>query len=193
MILTKRERLITALTLIAVSIFVLDRYVLTPFLDDYSALEARKQKLQGDMKRANSLVARRQQVDQKWQQMLAGSLKQDPVEAESQVLHALRDWSEQTGLNLSALRPERSTDKTDLREITFHTAGSGPMSSISRFMWCLETAEIPIKLKMIRLSSRKEGIDDLSLELRFSTLYLAVQPPSAVQASAQNTTKGADQ
>ena len=125
--------------------------------------------------------------------MLSEGLKRDPTEAESQVLHALRDWSEQTGVNLSALRPERSTEKTDLREITFHTTGSGSMNSIARFIWCLQTAELPIKVKMLRLGSRKEGIDDLSLELRFSTLYLATHLPSPVEASAQNVQKGTGQ
>ena len=193
MILTKRERVIMVLTLAAVSILVLDRYALTPLLDGYSALAARKERLQADMKRADSLLARRQQVDQRWRQMLTGSLKGDPGEAESQILHALRDWSEETGLNLTALRPERSTEKTNLREITFHTSGSGSMNSISRFMWYLETAEIPIKVKVLRLGSRKEGIDDLSLQLRFSTLYLATEAPSLVEASVQNDPRGGGQ
>ena len=125
--------------------------------------------------------------------MLTGSLKRDPGEAESQILHALRDWSEQTDLNLSSIRPERSTERTDVPEITFHISGSGSMNSISRFVWCLETAEIPIKVKVLSLGSRKEGIDDLSLQLRFSTLYLATEAPSLVEVSARNDPKGADQ
>ena len=193
MILSKRERLIMVLTLAAVSILVLDRYVLTPLLDGRSSLQARKARLQGDMEQADRLFTRRRQVDQRWRQMLTGSLKRDPAEAESQILHALGNWSEQTGLNLSALRPERSTEKTDVREITFHISGSGSMNSISRFVWCLETAEIPIKVKVLSLASRKEGIDDLSLQLRFSTLYLATEAPSLVEASARNDPKGTDQ
>ena len=193
MILSKRERLIMVLTLAAVSILVLDRYVLTPLLDGRSSLQARKARLQGDMERANRLLTRRRQIDQRWNQMLTSSLKRDPGEAESQILHALGNWSEQTGLNLSSIRPERSTEKTDVREITFHISGSGSMNSISWFVWCLETAEIPIKVKVLSLGSRKEGTDDLSLQLRFSTLCLAVQAPPAVMASVQNDPKGADQ
>ncbi len=193
MIFSKRERLIMVLTLAAVSILVLDSYLLTPLLDGRSSLQARKARLQGDMEQADRLLTRRQQVDQRWRQMLTGSLKRDPGEAESQILHALRDWSEQTGLNLSSIRPERSTEKTDVREITFHISGSGSMNSISRFVWCLETAEIPIKVKVLSFGSRKEGIDDLSLQLRFSTLYLATEAPSLVEASARNDPKGADQ
>ena len=125
--------------------------------------------------------------------MLTGSLKRDPAEAESQILHALGNWSEQTGLNLSALRPERSTEKTDMPEITFHISGSGSMDSISQFVWCLETAEIPIKVKVLNLGSRKEGTDDLSLQLRFSTLYLDNETPSIVVTNVQNDPRGGGQ
>jgi len=173
MILSKRERLIIALTLIVVSIFVLDRYVLTPLLDSYSASKAKKNSLQGETDRATHLLARRQQIEQKWEQMLAGGLERDPVGAESQLLHALRDWSEEAGLDLSSLRPERSTEKTDLRKVTCHAVGSGSMASVSRFLWLVETAEIPVKLEAVQLRSRKEGVDDLALQVRLSTLYLA--------------------
>jgi len=193
MILSRRERLIITATLVAVSILVLDRYALTPLLERYSALEARKERLLADVNRDESLLARQRKVVPKWRQMLAGSLKRDPGEAESQMLHALRDWSEQAGLNLSLLRPERSTEKTDLREITFHIAGDGTMNSISRFLWRLETADIPTRLKTVQFRSRKEGIDDLSVQLRISTLYLDAERPLPLERRAEIASEGDDQ
>ena len=193
MILSKRERLIITATLVAVSILVLDRYALTPLLARYSALEARKERLLADTRRAESLLTRRRKIVPEWHRILAGSLKRDPAEAESQMLHALRDWSEQAGLNLSLLRPERSTEKTDLREITFHVAGDGTMNSISRFLWCLETADIPTRLKTVQFRSRKEGIDDLSVQLRISTLYLAAERPLPLETRAEIASEGGGQ
>ena len=191
MILTKRERLIISLTVIVVSILVLDRYLFTPLLDRYWAVEARKQRLLGEMKRAEILLSRQRQVGPRWRQMLAGGLRRDPAEAEGQIMHALGDWSEEAGLRLSSLKPERPREKTDLREITFHVTGSGSMNSISRFLWRLETAKVPIKVKIVELRSRKEGTDDLLLQsLRISTLYLAAQSPSPSEASVQSASTG---
>ncbi|MDY7010193.1 MAG: hypothetical protein SVV80_05500 [Planctomycetota bacterium] len=176
MILSKREKIIITATLVAISVLVLDRYALTPLLDRYSAVRTRKEMLLAETRHAENLLALHRKVAPRWR-ILTGSLKSDPAEAESQMLHALRDWSEQAGLNLSLLRPERSTEKTDLREITFHVAGDGTMRSVSRFLWSLETADIPTRLKTMQLRSRKEGIDDLSVQLRISTLYLSDESP----------------
>ena len=188
MILSKRERIVVVLTLAALSILVLDNYVLSPFLASYSAAGARREKLRGELRQAENLLARRRRIDSRWREMLSGSLKRDPAEAESQMFHALLDWSEQAGLKLS-LRPERSAEKTDLREITFHITTDGSMKSVLQFLWRLKTADIPTKLESVRLRSRKDGIDDLELQLRVSTLYLAA-PSASPQAGDRVVSKG---
>lgn len=92
--------------------------------------------------------------------------------AESQVLHALGRWAGETGLGLVSLQPERLTEETLLPEIEFRASGTGSMATVSRFLWRLETAEIPLRIKGLQLTSRKDGQDDLSLQLTFSTLYV---------------------
>lgn len=188
MILSKRERIVVVLTLAALSILVLDNYVLSPFLASYSAAGARREKLRVELRQAENLLAHRRRIDPRWREMLSGSLKRDPAEAESQMFHALLDWSEQAGLKLS-LRPERSAEKTDLREITFHITTDGSMKSVLQFLWRLKTADIPTKLESVRLRSRKDGIDDLELQLRVSTLYLAA-PSASPQAGDRVVSKG---
>jgi hypothetical protein len=173
MILSRRERIIGILVLIALAALALDHYVLSPLLAQRAALGARREQLEADMQRAGSLLKRRRLIAPEWRKMLSSGLKRDPAEAESQILHALRNWSEEAGLSLTSLKPERSTDKAALREITVHAAGTGGMYAVSRFLWHLETAAIPVKVKRVHVISRKAGTDDLSLQVRLSTLYLA--------------------
>jgi len=191
MIFSKRERLIITAALVVVSLLVFDRYVLTPLLQGYSAAKTEKDELLAAIESDKNLLTLRRRVDPKWRRMLGG-LKYDPAEAETQMLHALGEWSEEAGLNISLLRPERlaDKDKTDLREITFFVAGNGSMESVSRFLWRLETGDVPARLKTVQLRSRKEKIDDLSLQLRVSTLYMAAQKPSGVERSAEVASKG---
>ena len=177
MILSKRERLVVAATLIAVAAFLLDRYALTPVLDALAALEARKQNMIGDVARAGDLLERQHQLGPKWREMNAAGLKRDPTEAESQMLHAVQNWSQEAGLRLTSLKPERLPDKRSLQEISFQAAGTGTMNAVSRFLWRIETAKVPIRVKELQVGSRKEGADDLTLQLRFSTLYQAPQRP----------------
>jgi len=175
-VLSKRERYVAAVTMIAVGVLVLDLLAVTPLLDRRSRVEAEKQELLGEMENATNQFARRKQLEQEWKDMLAAGLKSDPSETESQVLHALRDWSQESGLALASLKPERVAREGDLQEIVFQAAATGSMRSVSRFLWQLETAALPLKVEELQLGSRKEGADDLSLQLRISALYLAAEP-----------------
>ncbi len=184
MVLSKRERYIVAATVIVVSILVLDRYVVTPLLEHRAQVEAEKQNLLREMRIAMNQFARRRQMGQEWKDMLAAGLKGDAAEVESRVLHAVRNWSEESGLSLSSVKPERIARGGDLQEITFHAAGIGSMRSVAQFLWRLETSSLPVRVKDLQLGSRKEGADELSLQLRISALYLPAEPESASASSA---------
>ena len=190
MILSKRERLIIAATLTVVALLVLDRYVLTPVLDWRAALEAHKQSLIGEVARAGDLLARQHQVGPKWREMVATGLKRDPAEADSQILHAVQNWSQEAGLKLTSVKPERLPDKRSLQEISFQAAGIGTMNAVSRFLWRIETAKVPIRIKDLQVGARKEGTDDLTLQVRLSTLYQA--PPRPVAGGPSEADKATE-
>jgi hypothetical protein len=90
-------------------------------------------------------------------------------------MHAVQNWSQEAGLKITSLKPERLPDKRSLAEISFQATGTGNMNAVSRFLWRIETAKVPIRVKELQVGSRKEGADDLTLQLRFSTLYQAPQ------------------
>jgi Tfp pilus assembly protein PilO len=193
MILSRRERLIIAATLIVVAMLVLDRYAVTPLLNARDAADAQKQGLLDEMDRGRATLASEREIDPKWQKMVAAGLKQDPTEAESQVLHAVGDWATEAGLRLSSMKPERVPEKKHLQEITFQATGTGSMNAVARFLWRVETAGIPIRLKELQLGSRKEGTDDLTLQLRLSTLYQAATPPAPTSGAAAASSTGGTQ
>ena len=94
------------------------------------------------------------------------------AQAESQVLHALRDWSQDSRLTLSSVKPGKVVERGELLEMSFQAAGTGSMSAVSRFLWRIETARLPIRIHQLQLGARKEGSDDLSLQLSLSSLCL---------------------
>ncbi len=190
MVLSKRERYVVAVTIIAVSVLVLDRYIVTPFLDGRAQIEAERESLLREMQSAMNQFARRRQMEREWKEMLEAGLKRDASEAESQVLHAVRNWSQESGLMLSSVKPERIAEEGDLQEIMFQAAGTGSMRSVAQFLWQLETAPLPLRVKELQLGSRKEVADDLSLQLRISALYLPAEPESASASSAGQVTGG---
>jgi Tfp pilus assembly protein PilO len=177
MMISGRERLIIVVAAVVVALLGLDRYVITPLLDYRDTLEAQKQGLLGQMDRATALLAHKREIGPKWREMTAGGLKRDPTEAEIQILHVVQDWAREAGLKLASMKPERLPEKRSLQEISFQGVGTGSMNAVARFLWRVETAKVPVRVKELQLGARKEGTDDLTLQVRLSTVYQPAQRP----------------
>ncbi len=190
MVFSKREKLILWLTIAALAALVLDRYALTPLLDARAALAARKAGLTAKKIEADNLIARRDRLAGTWENMLADGMKDNASEAESQALRALRDWSALARLRLTELRPERSSGKEALPQITIHFTGLGSMEDVRQMLCRIKTAAIPMKITMLQLGSRRGGTDDLSLQLKVSTLYTPPGPVSPDEAAGRRTPAG---
>jgi len=187
---TKRERLILLVMVAVLGALVLDRFALTPLLDRRQEVQTRRDALLSEMARAESLLHRRRVIGPRWRRMMAEGMKRDPGEAESQVLRAIGAWADEARLDLVSLRPERSDEETLLPEIEFRATGTGSMAAVSRFLWRLETAAIPLRVKALELASRREGTDNLSIQLKVSTLYLPGQPETKGESEAGTADEG---
>jgi len=163
--------MIIILTGAVLAILVLDTYALTPLLDSYDELQVKKNRLQQDLIDSTKLVRKQRIIRKRWKQMLEDGLKSNAVEAESQLLHAVQNWASRSGFRLASIRPERSTEDTTLKRIDFHATGTGTMSTISKFIYMAETTRIPSRIKSVRITTRKEGIDSLTLDFQVSTVY----------------------
>ena len=193
MILSKRERLIVGIVVVGAVVLAADFFGFRRMEESRrQAEEVDKPRLVAEMQRGASALTHQTELAATWKDIVDAGLKRDPAEAESQVLHALADWSRETGVKIVSMKPERAAErekeKKSLQEITFVAAGTGSMSAVSRFVWRAETTKIPLRIKALQLGSRKEGTDDLTLELKLSTLY---EPVRAATATAAATTVAA--
>lgn len=173
MMLTRRERAIALATLAVFALLGLDRMVLAPIEDRRSALAAERRQVVAELDRARALFAQRGQTGPEWQAMVAAGLGDGPTQAESRLLQAIRDWAQEAGLALTSLRPDKATETHKLQELTFHTAGEGGMKAVVGFLWRLETSPLPVRPTEVRVAARKEGSDELSLQVTISALCQA--------------------
>ena len=190
MVLSKRERYIVIATAVAVCALALDRYILAPILSSESQLDTQKQNLLRNLDKATSLFKRKKAAEARWQEMKTGGLKADAAETENALLHAVREWSQDAGLALSSVRPERAAQKGHAPEVTAQVAGSGNMNAVVRFLWRLQTSPLPVKLVEVQLASRREGVDDLSLQVRLSALYLSGNSNAAAPNRPASASEG---
>jgi len=184
---SKREKVVALIAAVAVALLVGDRYVLTPMLEGNAALEAERQDLMSKLNGGAALLEHRRQMTRQWQKMTAGGLSSNPSEAESRVLHAVRDWAQDARLSLSSVKPERAEREGPRGEMTVLTAGTGNMRAVARFLYLAETTTLPLRIRELQIGSRKEGTDDLSVQLKLSTLYMGLESAEAPQAAGGKT------
>ncbi|MBN2372219.1 hypothetical protein JXL19_00320 [bacterium] len=173
MVLSKRERMIAVVTLLVMLVFILDRYVATPFMDAQENIRIEKQGLINEMQHAAKVFRQRSRVKAEWQEMLKGGLESDSSVMESRVLNVLGDWSRECGISISSIKPDRSRNESNsLMEIIFNVACRGSMDSVGRFMWQIENSKLPLRITEFQLGSREEDGRDMALQLKLSAVYL---------------------
>jgi len=190
MTLSRRERYIVLGTALALAALVLDRFILSPLLEGRSQAEARKQALLSDMNRARAALRLGEELKPKWREIVQAGMQADPAAAESQILHAIGDWAEESGVTLSRIKPHRMSEKTPLPQIAFQATGSGSMEAVARLIWRMQNATIPFRITELELAPRKEGADDLSVQLRLSTIYMPGGTQPAARAGATSRATG---
>jgi len=184
MVLSRRERIAAIITLIVVGALLVDKFALTPALKRLQQVENQKQELLAQINEARNLFERRRLMERKWKTMSSDGLQND-ADVESRIVRALDKWSQDTRLTLTSVKPERLASDKGLKEITFVVAGRGRLDAVARFLWQVETAELPVKVKDMQLGSTSEAGDSMSLQLRLSALYLGAQPKSSEKKPAQ--------
>jgi Tfp pilus assembly protein PilO len=158
---------------------VVDKVILGPITGGLDELKVQRDVLVAEVGEAQSLFERRRLLEPRYKKMLSDGFRHD-TEAESRVLRSLREWSQTAALTLSSVKPERVASDQGLKEMTFAVAGTGTLRSVAQFLWQIETAALPIKVKNMQIGSASEAGDSMSLQLKLSALYLDDQPsPSA--------------
>ena len=172
MALTDRERKIMILTVAVVLLLVLNQYVLSPIMQKRSEARQIRQDKAAQVEQSLSALSRKKILRHRWAQMQENGLGSDVQKAESMIYRCIEDSSAKSGLELGSIQPDRLSTEGTLGEIDFVLAGSGSMASVTRFLWNLETAEIPLKVKSYQLGSKNETAEDMTIQVELSTVYI---------------------
>ena len=178
---TKRERTIAIVAVGAVGLLALNHVVLEPLWQRMQVADARVATAQQGLEEARNLFDTDLRARRKWKEIAGESLRTDAPSAEGQVLNHVRDWAQSAGLSLTSLKPERSEPEEGFQKITIRATGTGGMEQVARFLHSVQTAKIPVRVADVQIASRREGSNDLQLQVGLSTIYL---PPEPANASA---------
>jgi hypothetical protein len=177
MVLSKREKNIAIITGGVLLLFLFYSFVLIPVMDGRGRIQSEKERLETQLAQARRVIDRREQLSEQWEEMKAGGLGADPSVIESRVLGAVGQWSQECGLPISTVKPDRDRNEgAGLREIFFNLVLAGDMEAVGRFLWEVENSALPLRIKEFQLGSRGGDGADLSLQIKLSALYLANDP-----------------
>ena len=175
---SSRERVILSLAAIMVGVFLLDRLILTPAWQWRQDLADRRVVISHDLSDAAAMIDHHALFERQWKEMTRSSLSTTISDAEGIAYHAVRDWAQVAGLNLLAINPERVNDDSTLPIVVFRTTGTGPMRAVATFLKQLDETTIALHIEQLQIISRRDGQDDLTLELRLSTILDPTSSPS---------------
>lgn len=170
--LSKRERMIAIVVAAAVGLFVFDRFALTPYSEARTQVLDELDRTTKDLANADRLFDQRKSLTKSWTAAGNGGIKANRSLAESQAQQAVLDWARSAGVNVASLKPERDQQQNGLQVISFHVNCTGSMLGLSKLLYSLETAPIPIRLNDLQITPRREGTDDLTLQMGVSTLAI---------------------
>ena len=172
---TPREKLIAGVAAAAVGVLGLNTVVVGPYVDRLRSIADETDKLTRQAGETADLFARQRRLRPVWADLTRGGLSADVSTAESQTANALYQWATSAGVAPVSLLPDRSSTENGFQVIGFRFTATGRTPAVAKLLWDVETATIPVRLTDVTVTPRKEGRDDLTVQMSISTLTL--RPP----------------
>ena len=166
--------------LAAVLLLALNHFVIDPYFSERDELVKSQETLHKQLNDANQLFSRQRKLRTIWTEMQAGGLKMDASLAESQTYQALLEWARSANVGLPIVKSDRQSQEGNFQVISFSVTATGSMPQVSRLLWALETASIPVRVNEVQITPVKEGTD--SLQVRISVSSLCQPPQDALKA-----------
>ncbi len=173
MVLSQRERYI-AIALGAVLLLVVLWTVVFSPLEAWSAqIDTDKQAALDQQQKDERLFADQKRLEKVWEDMKKGGLMDNPSDAQTQLHQAVTDWAVQSGVfvsNQTNETPQVVDQKSGFVQAGIKVTCAGTTSGIAKLLYQIEVAKIPARVHQVTISSRKEGVDELQLDMNLTTL-----------------------
>jgi hypothetical protein len=160
-------------TIVVVAVLALDYFVVEPLRAQRDELDVQIANKQRDQERGLKLVSDSRRMSRRWTE-ISSALKRDESQLESQALQYVLEWARGAGMpDPSSFKRERVEREKEFVKVTFRATGTGTMAQIGNFLYRIQTASVPVRITDLTISSKKEGTDDLSVQVGIATIYLA--------------------
>ena len=167
-----RQQFLVVLTIAAAALFIANSFIYVPLSNVWSARSKKIQDLRTQIKDGNDLIKHEVSWRSRWEGMRTNALPANPSLAEQQLVNALVNWSRNTGAELPSIAPQVKNDSTNFMTINCRVEATGPLNSLSQFIYNVERGQMALKLDSAEFSAHDATGQQLTLGLQISGLAL---------------------
>jgi hypothetical protein len=193
--LNKREQLIASIVGVSLAVTLLYFYVVQPrWIEARTSLNREIKAADADLTRDRQLLAEQPKYMEQWNNLKAKGLSTDPAQAAAHMMQTVTEIARRNFVQIEGMRENRTTQKDDFSEHRFVATASGSTKGVAPFLFALESSGLPLRVDDLQLRARKEGTDDLGMELQVTALVYAPKPAKGAKtpvATAPAATRAA--
>jgi hypothetical protein len=167
-----RQQTLVIVAIVAVGLFAGDKLVFDPLMGAWDARSKRIETLRSQVAQGKGLLDRKEDITSRWDQWQRNTLTNNPSVAEQQFWQALDRWRQDSGVIISGTTPQWKSDTDEYTTYQCRVDASGTLSTLSKFLFNIETEPMALKLESMELSARDKTGQQLALGLQVSGLVL---------------------
>ena len=170
-----RQQFLIVVTLALLGIYIANLAVYGPLVSWWIARQANVKALRQQVTQGKSLIGRESVIRGEWDHIRLNALANDPSLAEQKVLKSFDGWASDSGVNVQSITPQWNNDQTNYSTLECRVEASGDMSTLSRFLYEIESDPMALQLESVELTASDDKGQQLNLGLQLSGLALVPQ------------------
>jgi hypothetical protein len=168
----RRETILKIAVGAVVGLFLLDRLVISPLGEHWTAQGEKIADLREKVTRGQQLLDREQSIRKRWADMQLTDLPDDGSAAESEIFKGLGRWALASRINFTSLTPQRKDGDAGFETMEYRATTAGDQTAISRLIYEIETDRLPARLEECEITARDAKGQQVTATMRFSFLRL---------------------
>ena len=156
--LSKREKMILYVTSFAVSIMVVDRFVVRPIVNTFHSLDQEVHDLQTNIRKSIRLLAQKERMLNEAKQYASYSAElKSPEEEAVALLKHVEELANQSSINLLYAKPAASPPQEQIKKYYVNLEFEGQMEQLVNFFYQIENSKLLLRIEKYTLQPTAKG------------------------------------
>jgi hypothetical protein len=167
-----RQQMLIVAAIAAVALLVGDKLVFKPLTATWDKRARQIKDLRERVRDGQAIVRREQVIRSRWEHMQANTLTNNASAAEQRFFSAIDSWAQNSRASILAVTPQWRREAEDHATYECRVDASGNLSSLSRFIYEIQSERMAVNLESVELTARDKEGQQLALTLQISGLVL---------------------